>query len=84
VIKGPTKLHSKEITIPDLRAGFAYVMAALIADGESIIRNLYYLDRGYETIDIKLASLGANVSRHTESSKATELLSELLPAKQLA
>lgn len=80
VIKGPTKLHGKDIVIPDLRAGFAYVMAALIADDESIIRNLYYLDRGYETIDEKLRSLGADISRHHESSNPVELLTSLLPA----
>lgn len=63
IVKGPTKLQGKIISIPDLRAGFAYIMAALLAPEESIIFNLHYLDRGYENIDRKLASLGANIKR---------------------
>ncbi|HSX03836.1 MAG TPA: UDP-N-acetylglucosamine 1-carboxyvinyltransferase [Rhabdochlamydiaceae bacterium] len=63
VIKGPTPLKGKEIMIPDLRAGFAYVMAALIAQDESIIKGVPYLDRGYEYIVDKLSSLGADIQR---------------------
>ncbi len=63
VIKGPTKLHGKKITIPDLRAGYAYVMAALMAEEESQIYGLSFLDRGYENLDAKLISLGANLKR---------------------
>ncbi len=63
VIKGPTPLKAMDIAIPDLRAGFAYVMAAMIADGTSVISNLHYLDRGYEALDEILASLGANIKR---------------------
>lgn len=63
IVKGPTKLQGKIISIPDLRAGFAYIMAALLAPEESIIFNLHYLDRGYENIDQKLSSLGANIKR---------------------
>ena len=61
VIKGATPLTSKEIYIPDLRAGFAYVMAALIAKGESHIYGLEYLQRGYENIIQKLSMLGADI-----------------------
>jgi UDP-N-acetylglucosamine 1-carboxyvinyltransferase len=63
VIKGPTQLKGKAVAIPDLRAGFAYVMAALISEGESTLSNLHYLDRGYESIEEKLTLLGANVQR---------------------
>lgn len=63
IVKGPTKLHGRVISIPDLRAGFAYIMAALLAPEESLIFNLHYLDRGYENIDQKLSSLGANIKR---------------------
>jgi UDP-N-acetylglucosamine 1-carboxyvinyltransferase len=63
VIKGPTPLQSKDITIPDLRAGFAYVLAALLAPDESNISGVHYLDRGYENIDQKLSSLGAEIKR---------------------
>ena len=65
IVKGGSPLVSKEITIPDLRAGFAYVMAALIAEGESIINGLPFLDRGYESIETKLQALGADVVRYT-------------------
>jgi len=63
IVKGPTPLIGKEIVVPDLRAGFAYVLAALIAEGESKITGLHYLDRGYENLSGKLASLGANIER---------------------
>ena len=63
VVKGPTPLHAKDIVIPDLRAGFAYVLAALIAPEESNITGLHYLDRGYENIVEKLSSLGADIVR---------------------
>ncbi len=63
VIKGLTPLKAKNISIPDLRAGFAYVMAALIAEGVSEISELHFLDRGYENLPEKLLSLGANVKK---------------------
>lgn len=63
VIKGATPLEGREIAIPDLRAGFAYVMAALIAEGTSTITNLQYIDRGYETLTERLTALGADITR---------------------
>lgn len=63
IVKGPTTLCGRVISIPDLRAGFAYIMAALLAPQESLIFNLHYLDRGYEHIDRKLSNLGANIKR---------------------
>lgn len=63
VVRGVTALEAKNIRIPDLRAGFAYVMAALIAEGTSVIDGLPFLDRGYENLCGKLASLGANIER---------------------
>lgn len=63
VVKGPTPLRAKEITIPDLRAGFAYVMAAMLASDVSTIWGLHFLDRGYEALVHKLGSLGADISR---------------------
>lgn len=62
VVTGPTPLHATDLVIPDLRAGFAYVMAALLATGTSTIRNVHYLNRGYEDIPTKLAALGATVT----------------------
>jgi UDP-N-acetylglucosamine 1-carboxyvinyltransferase len=61
VIKGPTILSGKDIEIPDLRAGFSYVMAALIAEGTSHISQIHFLERGYENISEKLQSLGAKI-----------------------
>lgn len=63
VVTGITPLIGKDISIPDLRAGFAYIMAALLANGESVISNLHFLDRGYEKIDQKLLMLGADIER---------------------
>lgn len=63
IVKGKTPLSGGEITIPDLRAGFAYVMAALVAEGDSTIIGMSYLDRGYENLVEKLQSLGADVER---------------------
>lgn len=63
IVKGPTPLISKDITIPDLRGGFAYVMAALIAPDTSTLSGAKFLDRGYENLVEKLATLGANISR---------------------
>lgn len=60
-ITGPTKLHGEDITIPDLRGGFSYVIAALAAEGESRISNFNLLNRGYENFVEKLKSLGAQI-----------------------
>ncbi len=66
IIKGPTPLSAKDFTIPDLRGGFAYTMAALIAPDVSTLTGVHYLDRGYENLVGKLATLGANISRVPE------------------
>lgn len=71
VIRGPTRLKAKEIHIPDLRAGFAYVMAALIADGTSRISGLHFLERGYENLLGKLEQLGADASLVDDQTRAS-------------
>ena len=63
IVKGPCALHGGEISIPDLRAGFAYVMAAIIASETSTISGLPFLDRGYEKLIPKLTSLGVDLER---------------------
>lgn len=63
IVSGPSKLRGKVLESPDLRAGLAYVMAALVAEGESQIGNIYQIDRGYERIDTRLRSLGADIER---------------------
>ncbi len=61
VIVGPAKLHGATLSVPDLRAGFAYLVGALCADGESTILGADMLDRGYDRLWIKLRSVGATI-----------------------
>jgi UDP-N-acetylglucosamine 1-carboxyvinyltransferase len=63
VISGPNKLYAKKLISPDIRAGIALVIAALIAKGSTEIDNIYQLDRGYEKLDERLRSLGADITR---------------------
>lgn len=72
-VKGATPLVGKNIAIPDLRAGFAYVMASLMASGDSRLTGLHFIDRGYENLVMKLQSLGAHVDRSAKS-KAPEVV----------
>lgn len=70
IVKGSSPLVAKDIQIPDLRAGFAYVMAGLIASGTSVISGLHFLERGYESLVHKLGILGADISlTHLEEKK---------------
>jgi UDP-N-acetylglucosamine 1-carboxyvinyltransferase len=66
IVQGPTQLYGEVLESPDIRAGMALVLAALTAEGQSVIRNLGQIDRGYERIDEKLRLLGARVERATE------------------
>ncbi len=63
VVVGPAKLHALELNSPDIRAGIALLGAALCADGNSTIRNVQLIDRGYERIEDKLRQLGADLER---------------------
>lgn len=64
IVIGPTKLYGRELErSPDLRAGFAMVMAGLIAEGTTIIDNIYQIDRGYEHLEKRLRHLGAEIIR---------------------
>jgi UDP-N-acetylglucosamine 1-carboxyvinyltransferase len=63
VITGPTKLKGKTITSFDLRAGATLIIAALIAEGKTTIREIYQVDRGYEKIEERLKKLGAEIKR---------------------
>jgi UDP-N-acetylglucosamine 1-carboxyvinyltransferase len=63
VIWGPSPLRGREFTTPDIRAGIALVMAALIASGRSEIDRIELIDRGYERIDERLRLLGAHIER---------------------
>jgi UDP-N-acetylglucosamine 1-carboxyvinyltransferase len=63
VVNGPTPLHGKKLISPDIRAGIALIIAALIAKGQTEIDNIYQIDRGYEKIDERLRNLGADIVR---------------------
>ncbi|HBX67980.1 MAG TPA: UDP-N-acetylglucosamine 1-carboxyvinyltransferase [Chloroflexi bacterium] len=63
IIQGPSQLIGEKVESPDIRAGLALVLAALSAKGESVIRNVGQIDRGYANIDENLRILGAQVMR---------------------
>lgn len=63
VIEGVEKLTGARVSATDLRAGAALVLAALKAEGETVIQNVKYIDRGYEAIEEKLIALGADIER---------------------
>ena len=63
VISGPAKLHGCELISPDVRAGMAMLIAAMCAEGKSVIRNVYQIERGYENLTERLSSLGALIER---------------------
>ncbi len=63
MIEGPTALIGTPVRAHDVRAGAAVVLAALCADGETTIRDITHIDRGYADLDVRLRALGADVSR---------------------
>jgi UDP-N-acetylglucosamine 1-carboxyvinyltransferase len=63
IVNGPSRLVNGSVDSPDIRAGLALVLAALAAEGESVIGNIGQIDRGYERIDEKLRALGAKITR---------------------
>ncbi len=63
VVVGPSRLHPGTVDSPDIRAGMALLIAALVADGESTIYNAGQIERGYERIDERLRELGADITR---------------------
>jgi len=63
IVQGPSQLFGEKLESPDIRAGMALVLAALSAEGKSIIRNIGQIDRGYEMVDEKLRKLGARIQR---------------------
>ncbi|MDR2167324.1 MAG: UDP-N-acetylglucosamine 1-carboxyvinyltransferase [Clostridiales bacterium] len=63
VVEGPARLTGADVIATDLRAGASLIIAALSAEGLTKISNIHYIDRGYEKIEAKLSSLGANIKR---------------------
>jgi UDP-N-acetylglucosamine 1-carboxyvinyltransferase len=72
VVRGKTPLSGAAVLASDLRASASLVLAALVADGETIIDRVYHIDRGYERIEEKLRSVGAQMKR----------IGEMLPKRQ--
>ncbi len=65
VVHGPCRLRGTDVAIPDIRSGAALVIAALCAEGESLLRNSWHVERGYEDMAGKLASVGARIETVT-------------------
>ncbi|NCC51537.1 MAG: UDP-N-acetylglucosamine 1-carboxyvinyltransferase [Spartobacteria bacterium] len=63
VVSGPARLRAAHMSSPDIRAGMALIIAALCAEGESVIENAQVVDRGYEYITQRLQALGADIRR---------------------
>jgi UDP-N-acetylglucosamine 1-carboxyvinyltransferase len=74
VVRGKTLLSGAAVQCSDLRASASLVIAALVADGETILDRVYHIDRGYERIEEKLRSVGAQIRR----------IGEMLPRKTAA
>ena len=66
-LTGPTRLHGAEAAIGDLRAGASLILAALAADGTSLIHGAHHVQRGYENIDRKFQQLGASITRSADT-----------------
>jgi UDP-N-acetylglucosamine 1-carboxyvinyltransferase len=66
VVRGPTALSGASVQASDLRASASLVLAALAAEGESVIDRVYHIDRGYERIEDKLKRVGARIQRFSE------------------
>jgi UDP-N-acetylglucosamine 1-carboxyvinyltransferase len=62
-VRGPSRLSAAAVMCSDLRASASLVLAALVADGESILDRVYHMDRGYERIEEKLRGVGAQIRR---------------------
>ncbi len=67
IVVGPRPLRGSRVESPDIRAGMAMLIAALCADGTTVIGNAHHIDRGYERIDERLRQLGARITRHEDA-----------------
>lgn len=66
LVKGPALLRGRKLLSPDLRAGLAFIIAAIVARGNSTIHNVYNIDRGYERIEGRLREIGVDIKRVSE------------------
>jgi UDP-N-acetylglucosamine 1-carboxyvinyltransferase len=63
LVQGPAALYGASVMATDLRASASLIIAGLVAEGETEVRRVYHLDRGYERIEAKLGALGATIER---------------------
>jgi UDP-N-acetylglucosamine 1-carboxyvinyltransferase len=63
IVDGGASLQGASVMATDLRASASLVIAGLVAEGETLVRRVYHLDRGYERIERKLSGVGAQVER---------------------
>jgi len=68
-IYGARALKGRELDGPDLRTGFAFIIAGIIATGKSTINNVYYVDRGYADVEKRLANIGVDITRIKDKKK---------------
>ena len=66
MVRGPKLLTGRELEGPDLRAGFAYIIAGVIAKKQSVIYNVSHIDRGYEKMEDRLRAIGVDITRVSE------------------
>ena len=71
VVKGVPRLHGAVVSAPDLRGGVALVLAGLCAEGQTFVRELHHIDRGYEKLDEQLQYLGADIRRIEDEKEHT-------------
>jgi UDP-N-acetylglucosamine 1-carboxyvinyltransferase len=81
VIVGKSQLYGASMSSPDIRAGMALLIAALAAQGSSLINGIEQIDRGYQEIDKRLNALGANIVRNTgkRADDSAELIKKAAP-----
>src|SRR5207302_1306219 len=77
IVRGPMPLKGRAIEIPDLRAGFAYLIAAMVAEGVSEVGGIRYVERGYAAVPEKLRALGVNIEVETHEPAIVEQASRL-------
>jgi UDP-N-acetylglucosamine 1-carboxyvinyltransferase len=63
IVAGPSKLRAAQLESPDIRAGMAMLIAAMCAEGTSVINNAQQIERGYERIEERLNAMGARITR---------------------
>jgi UDP-N-acetylglucosamine 1-carboxyvinyltransferase len=71
IVAGPAPLTGAQVIASDLRASASLVLAALVAQGETIVDRVYHIDRGYESIETKLSGAGAKIRRLDDNYERT-------------